>query len=159
MNSELFSKLVEIVFIYIPELILVMFLSVKLLEVRISSGKLLLICIIHGAITTPLVRHIGISIILLHTMLLLLLMILTILIISRIDITTSVILSILTMVIILFSEFVYFNVVTLFSPSTVSNLMDGPSFVRVLVFLPLALFYLSLNILRGRFNVTMSLRR
>lgn len=158
MNGEVLSKLVEIVFIYIPELILVMLFAVNLLGVKVGTRQIILISIIHGGIVTPVIRLVGHSIAPMHTILLLLLFIAMIIIVTKTDIIASILIGVLTMVTIVLTEYLYFNMVSLFIPSILNTIMSGNTFARVLVFIPLATIYLSLYLLCVRFKITMSLR-
>jgi hypothetical protein len=157
--QETFWKLAEIILIYIPELLLVMIFTSRLLGAKINIIQILLISVIHGGITTPLIRYYGLVIAPLHSLILLVLLVLTILLVSKSKIIVSTITGVLTFIIILFSEYIYFNLVLLINHPIVNDALNGPPYMRIVLFMPLAIFYIVINLIRYKFNINLSIHR
>jgi hypothetical protein len=157
--QEAFWKLAEIILIYIPELLLVMIFTCRLLSAKINIIQILLISVIHGGITTPLIRYYGLVIAPLHSLILLVLLVLTILLVSKSKIIVSTITGVLTFIIILFSEYIYFNLVLLINHPIVNDALNGPPYMRIVLFMPLAIFYIVINLIRYKFNINLSIHR
>ncbi|OPY55853.1 MAG: hypothetical protein A4E55_02441 [Pelotomaculum sp. PtaU1.Bin035] len=157
MPQEFFWKFAEIILIYIPELLLVMIFTCKLIDSKIKITQILIICVIHGGISTPLIRYWGFFIAPLHSLVLLILLVLTILLVAKQRIITSTLTGVLTFIIILFSEYIYFNFVVLINHPIMNNALNGPPYMRIMLFIPLAIFYIVINLIRNRLNITLSL--